>query len=59
MLHTIEGYRWFIANVILNECEVTVAEDESGMSLFSHARDRRSGSYIPALIASAWVQDRS
>jgi GNAT superfamily N-acetyltransferase len=34
MLHTIEGYRWFIANVILNECEVTVAEDESGIVSF-------------------------
>jgi GNAT superfamily N-acetyltransferase len=37
MLHTIEDYRWFIANVILNECEVTVAEDESGIVVF-HAR---------------------
>jgi GNAT superfamily N-acetyltransferase len=34
MLHTIEDYRWFIANVILNECEVTVAEDESGIVAF-------------------------
>jgi GNAT superfamily N-acetyltransferase len=34
MLHTIEEYRWFIANVILNECEVTVAEDESGIVAF-------------------------
>jgi GNAT superfamily N-acetyltransferase len=34
MLHTVEGYRWFIANVILNECEVTVAEDESGIVAF-------------------------
>src|SRR3984893_6599757 len=34
MLHTIDGYRWFIANVILNECEVTVAEDESGIAAF-------------------------
>jgi hypothetical protein len=25
MLHTIDEYRWFIANVILNDCEVTVA----------------------------------
>jgi GNAT superfamily N-acetyltransferase len=31
MLHTIEGYWWFIADVILNDCEVTVAEDESGI----------------------------
>ena len=34
MLHTVEDYRWFIANVILNECEVTVAEDESGIVAF-------------------------
>jgi putative acetyltransferase len=34
MLHTVEDYRWFIANVILNECEVTVAEDEGGIVAF-------------------------
>jgi GNAT superfamily N-acetyltransferase len=34
MLHTIGGYRWFIANVILKECEVTVAEDENGIVAF-------------------------
>ena len=34
MLHTIEENRRFIANVILNECEVTVAEDESGIVAF-------------------------
>jgi GNAT superfamily N-acetyltransferase len=34
MLHTVEGYRWFIANVILNDCEVTVAEDKSGIVAF-------------------------
>jgi len=34
MLHTIDGYRWFIANVILNECEVTVAEDEREIAAF-------------------------
>lgn len=34
MLHAIDGYRWFIANMILNECEVTVAEDESGIAAF-------------------------
>ena len=30
MLHTIEEYRWFISNVTLKECEVTVAKDETG-----------------------------
>jgi len=34
MLHTVEDYRWFIANVILKECEVTVAEDETGIIAF-------------------------
>jgi GNAT superfamily N-acetyltransferase len=31
MLHTVEEDRRFITNVILKECEVTVAEDESGI----------------------------
>ena len=34
MLHTLEEYRWFIANVILKEFEVTVAEDETGIVAF-------------------------
>jgi GNAT superfamily N-acetyltransferase len=34
MLHTIEDYRWFISNWILKECEVTVAEDETGIVAF-------------------------
>jgi putative acetyltransferase len=34
MLHTLEENRRFIANVILNECEVTVAEDNSGIVSF-------------------------
>jgi putative acetyltransferase len=34
MLHTIEENRRFIANVILKECMVTVAEDESGIVAF-------------------------
>jgi putative acetyltransferase len=34
MLHTAEEYRWFITNVILNECEVTVTEDETGIVAF-------------------------
>jgi len=34
MLHTIEDYRWFIANVILKECKVTVVEDQSGIVAF-------------------------
>ena len=34
MLHTIEENRRFITNVILKECEVTVAEDETGIVAF-------------------------
>jgi hypothetical protein len=42
MLHTVEDYKGFIANVILNECEVTVAEDETGIVAF-HTRPDRIG----------------
>jgi GNAT superfamily N-acetyltransferase len=34
VLHTVKEYHWFIINVILIECEVTVAEDESGIVAF-------------------------
>jgi hypothetical protein len=34
MLHTIDENRRFITNVILKECEVTVAEDETGIVAF-------------------------
>jgi GNAT superfamily N-acetyltransferase len=34
MLHTVEEDLWFITNVILKECEVTVAEDENGIVAF-------------------------
>ncbi len=34
ILHTVEEDRRYIQNVILNECEVTVAEDESGIVAF-------------------------
>ena len=34
MLHTVEEYRWFIANTILKEFEVRVAEDETGIVAF-------------------------
>ena len=33
-LHTTDDCRWFIANVILTECEVTVAEEETGIAAF-------------------------
>ena len=58
MLHTVEDHKWFIANVILNECEVTVAEDESGIAAFL---DRRRGEVRLLLLAltSAWERARS
>jgi hypothetical protein len=34
MLHTAESYRWFVSNVTLKECEVTVAEDETEIVAF-------------------------
>jgi len=34
MLHTIEGYRRFVANVMLKECAVTVVEDDTGIIAF-------------------------
>ena len=34
MLHTIEGYRRFVASVMLKECAVTVVEDDTGIISF-------------------------
>jgi GNAT superfamily N-acetyltransferase len=34
MLHTEEEDRWFIENVVLKECAVTVAEDDKGIVAF-------------------------
>ena len=34
MLHTIEGYRRFVAGVMLKECAVTVVEDDTGIISF-------------------------
>jgi GNAT superfamily N-acetyltransferase len=34
MLHTIEGYRRFVANVMLKECAVTIVEDDPGVISF-------------------------
>src|SRR5712691_845611 len=34
MLHTLEGYRRFVANVLLKECGVTVVEDDTGIISF-------------------------
>jgi hypothetical protein len=37
MLHTVAEDRWFIANVIFSDCEVIVAEDDSGIVSLSGA----------------------
>ena len=34
MLHTIDEYQWFISNVTLKKCEVTVAEDGTKLVAF-------------------------
>jgi GNAT superfamily N-acetyltransferase len=34
MLHSIESYRWYVANVMLKQCVVTVAEDDTGIVSF-------------------------
>ena len=33
-LHTLDSYRWFVANRMLKECAVTVAEDDTGIVAF-------------------------
>jgi putative acetyltransferase len=38
-LHTVAEDRWFIENVVLGDCEVTVAEGESGISGFLASRN--------------------
>ena len=39
MLHTIEEYRRFVADVMLKECAVTIAEDDSGIISFLARQD--------------------
>jgi hypothetical protein len=62
MLHTIEEYQWFISNVTLKECEVSVAEDESGIVAFLARRAEEvrllytRPDRILALTGSAWVR---
>jgi GNAT superfamily N-acetyltransferase len=34
MLHTIESYHWYVANVVLKQCTVTVVEDDTGIIAF-------------------------
>jgi putative acetyltransferase len=39
MLHTTEEYRSFVANVMMKECAVTVAKDDTGVVSFLALRD--------------------
>src|SRR5438552_14274906 len=34
MLHTLDGYHRFVSNMMLKECTVTVAEDDTGIVAF-------------------------
>jgi len=54
MLHTVEEDRWFVENMILNECEVTVAEGESGIVSFL----ARNGEAIRLLYTHPAASDR-
>src|SRR5437016_1480517 len=42
-LHTLDGYRWFTANVMLKEWAVTVAEDDTGIVAFLARRGEEMG----------------
>ena len=43
MLHTLDSYRWYIANRMLREWVVTVAEDDSGIASFLGRRGEEVG----------------
>ena len=58
-LHTVAEDRWFIENVILRECEVTLAEDEAASSRFWPARARRCAFSTCARIVSVRAPARS
>ena len=55
MLHTAEDNRRFVANVILKECAVTVAEDETGIVSFLALLGARPPGYMrqPSLLRDA------
>jgi hypothetical protein len=59
MLHTIEGYRRFVVRVMLRECAVTVAEDDTGIISFLSLREKKCGNCIRDLIASGAGPERS
>ena len=43
MLHDIDSYRWYVANVMLKESAVTIAEDDSGIVAFLGLRGEELG----------------
>jgi GNAT superfamily N-acetyltransferase len=45
MLHTLESYRWYVANVMLKECAVTVAEDDTGIVSFLGLKGEEFGQF--------------
>jgi GNAT superfamily N-acetyltransferase len=45
MLYTLDSYRWFVANVMLKEWAVTVAEDDSGIVSFLGLRGEEVGHF--------------
>ena len=45
MLHSIESYRWYVANVMLKQCAVTVAEDDTGIVAFLGLRGEELGQF--------------
>jgi GNAT superfamily N-acetyltransferase len=45
MLHTLDGYRWYVANRMLKEWAVSVAEDDSGIVSFLALRGEELGQF--------------
>ena len=45
MLHTMESYRWYVANRMLKEWAVTVAEDDTGIVAFLGLRGEEVGHF--------------
>ena len=44
-LHDLDSYRWYVANVMLKEWTVTVAEDDSGIVAFLGRRGEEMGHF--------------
>ncbi len=59
MLHTLESYRRYVANLMLKECAVTVAEDDTGIVSFLGLKGEELGQFIPGPIASGAGRERS